>query len=159
MSIETSAGCPFCAPDMCEIVFLASPEFQAFSTIAPILPGHVLVAPKRHVMKITDLSDYEASAIMLFSRRLLRLLGAAFKTSDFNWVIQAGEAAGQTVSHLHLHLIPRKQGDLPNPGDWYPRLKTMGDGVVDSEHRQRLERDEMCRIADHLRQIGNRMRV
>src|ERR1035437_9063760 len=111
--------CPFCAVNFSEIGFARSTNFVALYNIAPILPGHSLVIPRRHVESLMDLSDAEVSEFMIFGRDVARLLLRAFETSAFNWTIQEKEEAGQTVSHLHMHLIPRTPGDFPRPGDWY----------------------------------------
>ncbi|GFO82751.1 MAG: hypothetical protein A49_23780 [Methyloceanibacter sp.] len=79
---------------------------------------------------------------------------AFFGTSAFNWTIQEGAAAGQTIRHLHMHLIPRKAGDLPHPGDWYPRLTESENGLIDSSRRQQLTREQLREIARRIKDIG-----
>jgi bis(5'-adenosyl)-triphosphatase len=92
--------------------------------------------------------------MMVFSKDIVKILLKTFGVKAFNWTIQEGEEAGQTISHLHLHLIPRKQGDLPQPGDWYPRLRESQSNVIDSEERQRLSPQEMRRVVDKIKAIA-----
>ncbi|PSR05597.1 MAG: hypothetical protein BRD50_00390 [Bacteroidetes bacterium SW_11_45_7] len=76
-----------------------------------------------------------------------------FDAHAFNWALQEGEAAGQTVEHLHLHLLPRYQEDLPNPGDWYPKLEEhMASQHLDSGERPKLTKEQQQDIVDKLRQ-------
>ncbi len=137
-------GCPFCAPAVADITFMESDGFRAIVNIAPILPGHSLIIPKRHVESLLELSDDEAAEMVKLSRRAVALLMRFYGSDGFDWTIQESEAAGQSVLHLHLHLIPRTHGDVPDPGDWYTRL-------IEFRERPRLTHDEMRRIAERLR--------
>ncbi len=146
--------CPFCDPSIEFATFGKSGHFRAVYNLAPILPGHALVMPKRHVTSLLDLSEEELSEMMVFSRRVVKVLLAAFGARAFDWTIQEGVEAGQSVPHLHLHLIPRKAEDLPQPGDWYPRLMdSLTIDAIDSEQRPRLHAEEMKRIVEHLRKV------
>ncbi len=137
--------CPFCAGSIADTSFLESPRFRAIVNVAPILPGHSLIVPKWHVESLLALSDDEIAEMVSLSRDAVELLMRAYGSDGFDWTIQESEAAGQSVAHLHLHLIPRTHGDLPEPGDWYPRL-------IDDRERVRLSDDEMRRIARRLRE-------
>jgi bis(5'-adenosyl)-triphosphatase len=151
-----SIPCPFCDPAVQAATFAETERFRAIYNIAPILPGHSLVLPKAHVEGFMDLNDEDAAGMMVFARQVARLLGTAFQASAFDWTIQDGLPAGQTVPHLHLHLIPRKTDDLPSPGDWYPRLEESEKGlagVIDSAARSRLKAHEMKTIVEYLRNI------
>lgn len=139
--------CPFCAASIAEVTFMASPAFRAIVNIAPILPGHSLVIPKRHVESLLELGDEEVAEMVNLSRRAVALLMDVYRSDGFDWTIQESEAAGQSVPHLHLHLIPRRRGDLPNPGDWYSRL-------IEYQGRPRLTWDEMTRLAQTLREAA-----
>jgi bis(5'-adenosyl)-triphosphatase len=136
--------CPFCAASIDDVSFMESPRFRAIVNIAPILPGHALVIPKHHVESLLALSDEEIAEMVGLSRRAVARLMQVYGSDGFDWTIQESEAAGQSVPHLHLHLIPRVRGDLLNPGDWYPRL-------IEYQDRPRLSHDEMKRIARQLR--------
>ena len=140
-------GCPFCAPEAADITFMESYRFRAVVNVAPILPGHSLIIPKRHVASLLGLSDDEVVEMVELSRRAVALLMRFYGSAGFDWTIQESEAAGQSVPHLHLHLIPRRRGDLPDPGDWYPRL-------IEHNQQPRLTHEAMRQIADQLRQAN-----
>ncbi|HYN81825.1 MAG TPA: HIT family protein [Gemmatimonadaceae bacterium] len=116
-------GCPFCGHGTEETKFAESDNFMAICNISPILPGHSLVIPKWHVHGLMHLSNSELCEMNVFARNTMSVLVKAFAADSFNWTIQDGEGAGQTVAHLHLHLIPRTANDLPNPDDWNLRLR------------------------------------
>ena len=92
--------------------------------------------------------------MMVFSRAVVKTLLKAFGGRAFDWTIQEGVEAGQSVAHLHLHLIPRKAADLPEPGDWYPRLMdSLNIDAIDSGRQPRLSAEEMKQIVEHLREV------
>ena len=127
-----------------------APDSLAIYNISPLLPGHSLVIPKRHVNTIYDLSDEEFEDMMFFMRNISDLLRKAYNAEGINWTLQEGEPAGQTVSHLHFHLIPRNPGDFFDPGDWYPKLKEHQN--IDSAHRSKLTPEQMKEIVQWLRE-------
>ena len=82
----------------------------------PVTEGHMLVIPKRHVEGFFGLTADE----VLSCNQLLKELHASIKTQDqlvkgFNVGMNVGAAAGQTIFHCHIHLIPRREGDVENP--------------------------------------------
>jgi diadenosine tetraphosphate (Ap4A) HIT family hydrolase len=81
-------------------------------------PGYLLVIPKKHVETILDLTDDEASALMLHVVRLARAIEQAFKPDGINIFQNNGVVAFQTVPHVHIHLLPRflDDGWVPPPG-------------------------------------------
>ena len=147
--------CPFCREDVQAGHFAASDNFLALYNLAPILPGHSLVIPRRHILSLMELDDRELCELTLFSRDVVKILQKAFGSRSFDWTIQEGLDAGQSIPHLHLHIIPRVQGDLPQPGDWYPLLEQSELEIIDSEARPKLTEDEMRAIVRRLREIRN----
>lgn len=144
-------SCPFCKAAIETASFAESPFCRAVYNLAPILAGHILVLPKRHAVSLLDLSDPEAADLMAFSRRIAQQFKLIFKTEAFDWTIQDGAEAGQTVMHLHLHLIPRHANDLPAVGEWYPKLQTTKDHLLESFQRPKLSPSEMEQIVSYLR--------
>lgn len=127
---------------------------MALYNIAPVLPGHSLIIPKAHFTGILELSDQEMFAFFDTARIALRILMQAFKTDAFDWSIQEKPEAGQTIEHLHLHIVPRLKGDLKQPGEWYPLINHNDEVIIDSVNRIRLSSSAMGQIVDELRRIA-----
>jgi len=88
----------------------------AFRDLYPVTPMHTLVVPKRHVSDYFDLYQPERNAIQsLLSDQRQKIVAGDAAVSSFNVGINCGPEAGQTVFHCHVHLIPRRQGDIDNP--------------------------------------------
>jgi bis(5'-adenosyl)-triphosphatase len=149
--------CPFCAPWADRATFAETPDFRALYNISPILPGHVLIVPKMHVTSLMELDENCLCGFFVFARSVTSFLQGVFHSTGFNWTIQSGEAAGQTVSHLHLHLIPRKSGDLQSPGDWYPAVRQSESVLLDDSKRARLNDKEIAQVVGHLRSEWSRL--
>ena len=81
----------------------------------PVNPGHFEVIPKRHVPTIFDTTNEEKLAIFDLINEAKNLIDKKYKPDGYNIGINSGESAGQTVMHLHVHLIPRYKGDVENP--------------------------------------------
>ncbi len=87
----------------------------AFLDSFPVNPGHTLIVPKRHVADYFELSIHEQRALWLLLNRCKMLIQKRFNPNGFNVGINVGEAAGQSIFHVHIHLIPRYMGDVENP--------------------------------------------
>jgi histidine triad (HIT) family protein len=83
----------------------------AFMDIGQVNPGHVLVAVKRHAPDVFSLDDVQAAAVFRAAARVARAIRAAFEPQGLSVYQANGKAAGQTVFHMHLHLVPRYDGD------------------------------------------------
>lgn len=106
----TKVHCDFCdLPEVQERVFLETDLVKAFPTHQPIVPGHVLIIPRRHVPDEAKLTAEEREAISRTTETLRRTLGEVFGAEGFNFAWNEG--IGQSEPHLHLHMLPRKQGD------------------------------------------------
>ena len=81
----------------------------------PVNPGHVLVIPKRQVSTWWEASREEQVAILDLLEVVKRQLDESHRPDGYNIGVNVGEAAGQTVFHLHVHLIPRYRGDMEDP--------------------------------------------
>lgn len=81
----------------------------------PVSPGHTLLIPRRHTGSFFDLSEQERSDLLALLERVKLVLDEEFEPQGYNIGINDGAAAGQTVQHLHVHVIPRFEGDLPDP--------------------------------------------
>jgi diadenosine tetraphosphate (Ap4A) HIT family hydrolase len=105
-------SCPFChAEDMLLRNELAYARFDKY----PVNPGHVLLIPHRHVSSYFDTTLEERQALLALLNQARMLLDHKFAPAGYNIGINVGAAAGQTIWHVHMHLIPRYLGDTPNP--------------------------------------------
>ena len=81
----------------------------------PVSPGHSLVIPRRHVGSWFEASLDERSAMLALIDAAKAMIDSELAPDSYNIGINDGPAAGQTVPHLHMHLIPRFKGDVPDP--------------------------------------------
>lgn len=81
----------------------------------PVSRGHSLIVPRRHVGSFGEASLEEQSAMLAMLQRVRALLDAELRPDGYNIGINDGAAAGQTVMHVHMHVIPRYRGDRPDP--------------------------------------------
>jgi len=105
--------CIFCNPGR-EILARNGSAIAVFDTY-PVSPGHALVLPLRHVAALWDLNAAEYDDCFRLVRAVQPILAARFSPDGFNVGANCGEAAGQSVWHAHIHVIPRYQGDTPDP--------------------------------------------
>ena len=88
----------------------------SFKDLYPVTEGHTLVIPKRHVQSFFDLTEEERSSILdLLVLQKEELMANDSLITGFNLGINDGADSGQTVMHCHVHLIPRRKGDMHNP--------------------------------------------
>ena len=119
-------NCPFCNLDNARILKANSHALAIFDAF-PVSPGHTLILPKRHISSFFDATQEEQAAVFELLSAMRDLLADPSTSSvarqgslplrpdGFNIGINDGEAAGQTVMHLHIHLIPRYAGDTQDP--------------------------------------------
>lgn len=112
--MTTTKPCPFCTLPKDRIID-QDEHVMVIRDGFPVSEGHTLIIPHRHVGSYFKATDHERSSIeeMLLKHR--GLLAAQYECEDFNIGINDGPLAGQTVPHLHVHLIPRRRGDMEDP--------------------------------------------
>lgn len=106
--------CPFCSPPD-ERIILANEHAVVIRDAYPVSLGHSLVIPRRHAGSFFDLSASERDAMFLLLDEAKRQLDASHAPQGFNIGVNDGPVAGQTVPHVHMHLIPRFAGDVADP--------------------------------------------
>jgi diadenosine tetraphosphate (Ap4A) HIT family hydrolase len=106
--------CPFCHLEKSRIT-LESDCALAIPDAYPAAEGHMLVVPKRHVASLFDLSDEEQEAIWRLVAQVRGKLASDRQPDGFTVGVNDGPAAGQTVLHAHVHVIPRRAGDVADP--------------------------------------------
>lgn len=107
--------CVFCRLDADRTILASSSLAFAIYDKFPVNPGHTLIIPKRHTANYFDLSAEEQQALFALLNEVKQKLAENYSPDGFNVGINVGEAAGQTVGHVHIHLIPRYNGDIANP--------------------------------------------
>src|SRR5262245_56389373 len=110
----TLSVCPFCHLEKSRIR-LENGFAVAFLDAFPLTEGHTLVIPKRHVASVFDLSEEEQAALWQLVALIRDKLLDELKPDGFNVGLNDGPAAGQTVMHAHVHVIPRRKGDVADP--------------------------------------------
>ncbi len=108
----SSNNCPFCDAD---VAILKNDLAYTRYDIYPVNEGHILIVPFRHVSDFFDLSNEERDAIFKLVDESKALLDKEHKPDGYNIGINVGESAGQTVWHVHVHVIPRYKGDMDDP--------------------------------------------
>ncbi len=109
-------GCAFCSEDVLQRQAIYEDELVlALYSHKPIVPGHVLVIPKRHVERFEELQETEFLKIKEVIEKIDKAAQEIYKTSDYLLLQKNGQAAGQTVPHVHFHYFPRSDKDQVGP--------------------------------------------
>ena len=106
--------CPFCPPRPDQVLIERPLAFLQRDT-HPVSDGHALVIPRRHVASFFDTTPEERHAMFELLDEAKALLDRAHRPDGYNLGINNGQAAGQSVMHVHLHVIPRYRGDKSDP--------------------------------------------
>ncbi len=126
-------NCIFCKIANGEIPSSTLYEDETFRVILDLNPaskGHALIIPKQHAKNLFDLPDETASKALVLAKKIADKLQDGLHADGLNVVQNNGEAAGQTVEHFHIHLIPRYEGDTVNV-KWVP-------GELTDENREEI---------------------
>ena len=104
----------------------------------PLLPGHVLVSPRRVTPRFSDLTQTEVTDLYLTVQRVGRMIERVYRATSLNIAMQDGIDAGQSVPHVHTHIIPRKAEDLEERGgsDAIYGMLEGEEGNVGKHHRE-----------------------
>lgn len=106
--------CPFCTLEPARII-MSNDHAVAIRDGFPVSEGHILIIPKRHIASLFEATFEEQTALLELLGQARQQLQEELKPDGFNIGINDGATAGQTVMHLHIHLIPRYAGDQPDP--------------------------------------------
>ncbi|XP_047317544.1 bifunctional bis(5'-adenosyl)-triphosphatase/adenylylsulfatase FHIT [Impatiens glandulifera] len=118
-------------------VFYLSDLSYAMVNLRPVVPGNVLVCPRRDVKRYSDLTNDEIIDLWLIAKKIGMMLEDYHKATSLTFTIQDGPQAGQTVPHVHIHILPRKTDDFGRNDDVY-------DAIDDEEKelKQKLDLDQ-----------------
>ena len=118
-----------------EQIFYESNLSHAFVNLKPIVPGHVLVTPIRVVERFADMTSEEVNDLWKSVHQIGPKLERHFGCCALNLAIQDGVASGQSVPHVHVHILPRREGDFKRNDDIYEHLEQQNlDTVMDTTH-------------------------
>jgi len=120
-------------------IFHKTEHSFALVNLRPLVPGHVLVVSNRIAPLLDDLHDHEYDDLWKTVRKVQRALKAKYNCDAFNVAVQDGEGAGQSVPHVHIHILPRYRGDLERNDDIYDQLEMWAPREEDSQKKKRLE--------------------
>lgn len=107
-------SCLFCSFDKDKYIVENELAFGIFDKF-PVNKGHMLIIPKRHFESFFDATKEEVSALYSLIKEGKAYLDKEYAPDGYNVGVNVGEYGGQTVMHLHIHLIPRYKGDVENP--------------------------------------------
>lgn len=147
-------NCPFCRKEVISSSFAQESNFYAVYNHAPVVPGHVMVIPYNHVTNMFDLSDSDYTSLFIFAKKITAFINEYYQTNEFDMSLQQGFNAGQSVEHLHLHIIPRRANDLPEGEEWFHKLNDNKTALLDSGRF--LSDTELASISEQLKTAWNK---
>ncbi|CAD7696194.1 unnamed protein product [Ostreobium quekettii] len=142
-------------------VFLTTDLSYAFVNLKPVVPGHVLISPKRVAKRFGDLTQDEVSDLWQLAQKVGRGIESHHQASSLTFAIQDGPVAGQTVEHVHIHCMPRKEGDFEKNDKIYDEIEKQSEEYkkaaesnfdLDKERKDRTD-EEMAAEAAEYRQL------
>lgn len=121
--VQVAKACPFCNDAViAKQQYYEGKLVRVLLNYKPILTGHSLLIPKRHVERLEDLTTAEVVEMHATIQKVQRAFKTVYGTPDYLLVVQNGEAAGQTAYHTHMHMIPRKDNVVVKIGLWWLML-------------------------------------
>ena len=138
-------NCPFCNPEIIKRqIFGETRQFHFFYNHKPVLPGHLLIVPKRHIETILDMNESELAELGLLMKKLSSVLMTAYGCDGIDMSLQNGATAGASVAHIHWHLVPRKAGDIEgDPSLWMAKVieaERNRQGISDKELQNNIRK-------------------
>lgn len=106
--------CPFCSVQKIDVV-IENSFHQVIRDRFPVSLGHSLIIPKRHIASLFELTTEEFNALHELLHIIKNQLDEQYQPAGYNIGVNVGATAGQTVFHLHVHVIPRYEGDTADP--------------------------------------------
>ncbi|XP_057872121.2 bifunctional bis(5'-adenosyl)-triphosphatase/adenylylsulfatase FHIT isoform X1 [Cryptomeria japonica] len=141
--------------DKSEVFYTTELSF-ALVNLRPVVPGHVLVCPKRMVKRFTDLTKEETTDLWLSAQHIGSKIESHFQASSLTFTIQDGPQSGQTVPHVHIHILPRKVGDFEKSDEVYD---VIDEKEVKLKEKLDLDKERKDRSRDEMVEEGNELRA
>lgn len=135
MKVDNCIFCKILADEIPSAVVYEDELFRAILDVNPAARGHVIILPKNHAANLFELPDEEASQILIVAKKIAAAMMKTYHCDGINILQNNGEAAGQTVFHLHVHVIPRFEGDTDHinigwrPGETPEDLQAIADEI------------------------------
>ncbi|KAI8892922.1 HIT-like domain-containing protein [Globomyces pollinis-pini] len=131
-------------------IFFTSKYSFGLVNLKPVVPGHVLVISRRVVDRVTNLTPDEVSDMFQSAQLISTEIEKFHKAESMTITVQDGPKAGQTVPHVHIHLIPRRTGDWLENDDIYPEIERK-----EKELGKELKRVDADRVAREPNEMAN----
>ncbi|CRK91407.1 CLUMA_CG005080, isoform A [Clunio marinus] len=122
-------------PINCQTIFYETEHSVAFTNIRCVVPGHVLVATKRSIARVEEMTHDETKDLFVVACKIAKVLDDYYEAKSTTITVQDGEYAGQTVKHVHCHIMPRKPGDFEHNDEIYVKLNEHDSKNVKEEKR------------------------
>jgi len=141
-------SCLFCEnKEIKERIIVKNDFVFAFPTNIPVVPGHTIICPGRHILSVNELTEQELKAFFEMIEKVKNAMREAFGATGFNFAWNEGKSAGQSVEHLHFHILPRKEGDT-GITEYEPRKFLYRPGS-----RETTPEAELKNVADILKKV------
>lgn len=134
MRDENCIFCKIAAGEIPSRTIYEDDSFRVIMDISPAAKGHAIILPKNHAADIFELPEEDASKILIVAKKVASAMKKALKCDGVNILQNNGEVAGQTVFHLHVHVIPRYQDDQVKI-KWSP-ITTFTEEEMDALHKE-----------------------
>jgi len=153
-----------------DCIFYRTQHSLAFVNLRPIVPGHVLIVSQRVAPRLQDLTATEYADVWTTVRAVQQILQQRYGAESFNVAVQDGRAAGQSVPHVHVHILPRTAGDFQRNDDVYQELEEWAPrrdmkqaiaqlDVPEDEQRRDRTPQEMAKEAETYRRIAETLKA
>lgn len=119
MKLDSCIFCKIANGEIPSSTVYEDDDFRAILDLGPAAKGHTLIIPKEHADDVIDLDESLGAKVVPLAAKLGKAMKVGLGCAGFNLVQNNGEAAGQTVKHFHVHVIPRYEGD-PVIASWTP---------------------------------------
>ncbi|GAB6021841.1 hypothetical protein CHUAL_004413 [Chamberlinius hualienensis] len=124
-------------------IFYHTSSCVAFVNIKPVVPGHVLVAPFRKVARFSELTAVEVGQLFICAQTVQKIVELEYGATSSTITVQDGVDAGQTIKHVHVHVMPRKPGDFIRVDDVYIELENLDKRLKRSEAEMAEEAEKL----------------
>ncbi|MEW6736558.1 MAG: HIT family protein [Acidobacteriota bacterium] len=115
-------SCPFC--DLSDRIVIESQLWVGIEDAFPVNVGHSLLIPRRHFASFRDITSEEFIDLYSIMQVAIKRFDNMYQPTGYNFGVNDGAVAGQTVFHVHFHIIPRYSGDTENPRGGVRKVKT-----------------------------------